>query len=181
MFRLKFTPFLILLILAQPVSSIDKSIIFTVDMNKLLKLSNIGKGIINRNNLARLKLQNENEALEAELLLEEKALSELRANISVDDFHEKANEFDKKVTIIRSEQSKKENILVNKMRQEEANFYKNIYPLLYELLSDRGGLVLMDQRNAVLWDSSVDITEDAIVIINKILGIGDKNIKNVVE
>ena len=67
------------------------------------------------------------------------------------------------------------------MRQEEADFYKNIYPLLYELLSDRGGLVLMDQRNAVLWDSSVDITEDAIVIINKILGVGDKNIKNVVE
>ena len=181
MFRLKFTSFLILLILAQPVNGIDKSIIFTVDMNKLLKLSNIGKGIINRNNLARLNLQSENEALEAELLLEEKALSELRANISVDDFHEKANEFDKKVTIIRSEQSKKENILVNKMRQEEADFYKNIYPLLYELLSDRGGLVLMDQRNAVLWDSSVDITEDAIVIINKVLGLGDKNIKNMVE
>ena len=67
------------------------------------------------------------------------------------------------------------------MRQEEADFYKKIYPLLYELLSDRGGLVLMDQRNAILWDSSVDITEDAIVIINKVLGIGDKNIKNVVE
>ena len=39
----------------------------------------------------------------------------------------------------------------------------------------------MDQRNAVLWDSSVDITEDAIVIINKVLGVGDKKIKNVVE
>ena len=181
MFRLRFTPFLILLILAQPVSGVEKSVIFTVDTNKLLKSSNIGKDIIYRNNLARLKLQNENEALEAELLLEEKALSDLRKKLSVNDFHAKAIEFDKKVTIIRSEQSKKENILVNRMRQEEADFYKNIYPLLYELLSDRGGLVLMDQRNAVLWDSSVDITEDAIVIINKVLGIGDKNIKNVVE
>ena len=99
----------------------------------------------------------------------------------MDDFRAKAIEFDKKVTIIRSEQSKKEDILVNNIRKEEAEFYKNIYPLLYELLSNRGGLVLMDQRNVVLWDSSVDITEDAIVVINKVLGKSDQNTKDVVE
>ena len=181
MLKLKFILCIFFLALAQSVGSTDQAMIFTVDMNKLLKLSNFGQDLIRRNNLARLSLQNENEVLEAELLSEEKVLSDLRKSLSLDDFRAKAIEFDKKVTIIRSEQSKKENILVNKMRQEEADFYKNIYPLLYELLSDRGGLVLMDQRNAVLWDSSVDITEDAIVIINKVLGIGDKNIKNVVE
>ena len=181
MFRFNFTTFLIFLLLALPVNGKDKSIIFTVDMNKLLKLSNIGKDIVYRNNLARISLQNENDALEAELLLEEKALSDLRKELSANDFREKAIEFDKKVTIIRSEQSKKEDILVNNIRKEEAEFYKNIYPLLYELLSDRGGLVLMDQRNVVLWDSSVDITEDAIVVINKVLGKSDQNTKDVVE
>ena len=90
-----------LIMVAQPVFSQESAVrIGVVDMNKLLKLSNIGKGIINRNNLARLKLQNENEALEAELLLEEKALSDLRKKLSVNDFHAKAIEFDKKVTII---------------------------------------------------------------------------------
>ena len=131
--------------------------------------------------MARLSLQNENEALEAELLLEEKALSDLRKELSVDEFRARATEFDKKVTIIRSEQAKKEDILVNNIRQEEAEFYKNIYPLLYELLSDRGGLVLMDQRNVFLWDSSVDITEDAIVIINKVLGKGDRKTKDLIK
>ncbi len=181
MFRLNFTTFLIFLLLALPVNGKDKSIIFTVDMNKLLKLSNIGKDIVYRNNLARISLQNENDALEAELLLEEKALSDLRKELSVDEFRAKAIEFDKKVTIIRSEQSKKEDILVNNIRKEEAEFYKNIYPLLYELLSNRGGLVLMDQRNVVLWDSSVDITEDAIVVINKVLGKSGRNTKDIVE
>ena len=166
---------------AQPVSGIEKSTIFTVDMNKLLKLSNFGKDIVYRNNLARLSLQNENEALKAELLLEEKALSDLRKELSVDDFRVKAIEFDKKVTIIRAEQSKKEDILVNNIRQEEANFYKNIYPLLYELLSDRGGLVLMDQRNVFLWDSSIDLTDEAIVVIDKVFGEVDRKNKDLIE
>ena len=181
MFRFNFTPFLIFLLLAQPLNGKDKSIIFTVDMNKLLKLSSIGKDIVYRNNLARLSLQKENDALEAELLLEEKALSDLRKELSANDFRAKAIEFDKKVIIIRSEQSKKEDILVDNIRKEEAEFYKKIYPLLYELLSDRGGLVLMDQRNVVLWDSSVDITEDAIVVINKVLDKSNRNTKDVVE
>ena len=72
-------------------------------------------------------------------------------------------------------------MLVNNIRKEEAEFYKSIYPLLYKLLSDRGGLVLMDQRNVILRDSSVDITEDAIVVINKVLGKSDQNTKDVVE
>ena len=181
MFRFNFTTFLIFLLLALPVNGKDKSTIFTVDMNKLLKLSNIGKDIVYRNNLARISLQNENDALEAELLMEEKTLSDLRKELSANDFRAKAIEFDEKVTIIRSEQSKKEDTLVNNIRKEEAEFYKSIYPLLYELLSDRGGLVLMDQRNIILWDSSVDITEDAIVVINKVLGKSDQNTKDVVE
>ena len=115
------------------------------------------------------------------LLLEEKALSDLRKELSVDDFRVKAIEFDKKVTIIRAEQSKKEDILVNNIRQEEANFYKNIYPLLYELLSDRGGLVLMDQRNVFLWDSSIDLTDEAIVVIDKVFGEVDRKNKDLIE
>ena len=41
--------------------------------------------------------------------------------------------------------------------------------MLYELVSDRGGLVLIDQRNVILWDSSVDITDDAILLINQVI------------
>lgn len=181
MLNLKFVLCLFFLVLSQPVSSTDQALVFTVDMNKLLKLSNFGQDLIRRNNLARLILQNENEVLEAELLSEEKVLSDLRKSLSLDDFRAKAIEFDKKVTIIRSEQSKKEDALIDNIRREEANFYKNIYPLLYQLISDLGGSILIDQRNVVLWNSSVDITEDAIVIINQVLDKNDGNSKNTVE
>lgn len=170
MLRYKLFTFFLVLVLSNPVNGIEKSVIFTVDMNKLLKLSDFGKNIVNENNVARKVLQNENEMLESELLLEEKTLSELRRKLSVEDFQLKAVEFDTKVTNIRDEQSQKEKSLKNKIRKEEANFYKTIYPLLYQLMSERGGLVLIDQRNIALWDSSIDITDDAIEAINKVFG-----------
>ena len=156
-------------LVAQPLSAAEKSELFTVDMTKLLRSSEFGKNIIAANNIARKKLQSENEELEKKLLLEEKELSELRKTLSVEEFRPKALEFDKKVSIIRAEQGKKEEILNKKVRKEETDFFKRIYPLLYEILIERGGLILVDQRNIILWDNSVDITDDAIQAINQAL------------
>ena len=168
---IKFRIYVFLLtLIAQPLLGSENSVVFTVDMNKLFRSSDFGKLIILANNKARQRLQNENEELEAKLLSEEKELSKQRKLLSLDEFRPKASEFDKKVSIIRSEQSTKEENLNNKARKEKTEFYKRIYPLLYELLLEKGGLVLVDQRNAILWDSSVDITDDAIKLINQVLG-----------
>ena len=168
-----FKVFIVLFTLvAQPLSAAEKSELFTVDMTKLLRSSEFGKNIIAANNIARKKLQSENEELEKKLLLEEKELSELRKTLSVEEFRPKALEFDKRVSIIRAEQGKKEEILNKKVRKEETDFFKRIYPLLYEILIERGGLILVDQRNVILWDNSVDITDDAIEAINQALGSG---------
>ena len=107
-----FKVFIVLFTLvAQPLSAAEKSELFTVDMTKLLRSSEFGKNIIAANNLARKKLQTENEELEKKLLFEEKELSELRKTLSVEEFRPKALEFDKRVSIIRAEQGKKEEIL----------------------------------------------------------------------
>ena len=156
-------------LIAEPLSAAEKSELFTVDMTKLFRSSEFGKNIIAANNIARKKLQSENEELEKKLLLEEKELSELRKTLSVEEFRPKALEFDKRVSIIRAEQGKKEEILNKKVRKEETDFFKRIYPLLYEILIERGGLILVDQRNIILWDNSVDITDDAIQAINQTL------------
>ena len=165
----------LLTLVAQPLLASEISSLFTVDMSKLFRSSDFGKNIISTNNKARQDLQNENEELESKLLSEEKELSKQRKILSLEEFRPKALEFDKKVSIIRKAQGEKEKKLNNEVRKKESEFYKRIYPLLYELLLDRGGLVLIDQRNIVLWDSSVDITEDAIKLINQVLG---KDIKS---
>ena len=160
----------ILFSFSGPVLGSEKASFYTVDMNKLLKQTVVGQKLISDNNSLRQSLQNENDALEAELLLEEKDLSELRSSLSADEFRPKALAFDQKVTIIRLEQAQKEENLKKNIRKKESDFYKNIYPLLYKLLSEHGGLILLDQRNVVLWDSSVDITDEAIDMINRIYG-----------
>ena len=147
-----------------------KTAVYTIDMSKLIKQTKIGKKIILEDNISRQKLQSENEKLEAELLLEEKELSEIRETLTANEFRLKAQEFDKKVTIIRTEQGQKEQDLIVENRKNESEFFKKIYPLLYGLLLERGGSILIDQSNAVLWDSSVDLTIDAINLIDRVLG-----------
>lgn len=144
--------------------------VYTIDMSKLLKQTLIGKKIIAEDNIARQNLQSENDELEENLLFEEKELSDMRKTLTLDEFRIKAQEFDKKVTIIRTEQGQKEQYLIAENRKNENDFFKKIYPLLYGLLSEKGGLILLDQRNAVLWDSSVDLTMDAINLIDRVLG-----------
>ena len=50
----------------QPLLAAEKSGLFTVDMAKLLRSSEFGKNIIAANNIARKKLQSENEELGVE-------------------------------------------------------------------------------------------------------------------
>ena len=102
-------------------------------------------------------------------MLEEKLLSELRKTLTADEFLKKAIAFDEKVSEIRSNQARKEEILNDQIRKEEAEFFKAIYPILFQIVSEQGGMILLDQRNVVLFDSSVDITQDAIEKINRVL------------
>ena len=157
-------------IICLPSFADDKSLIFTVDMTKLLKLTDPGRKIISENNNSRKRLQKENDTLESKLLFEEKTLSNLRKTLAVEEFRKRAIAFDEKVIAIRKEQARKEKILNDEIRKQEAIFFKAIYPLLYEILTDRGGVILLDQTKVVLWDSSVDITTHAIDMINRDFG-----------
>ena len=164
--------FVFIIFFTAPLGLLSEAIttVYTIDMSKLLKQTQIGKKIIAEDNIARQNLQSENDELEENLLFEEKELSDMRKTLTLDEFRIKAQEFDKKVTIIRTEQGQKEQHLIAENRKNEKDFFKKIYPLLYGLLSEKGGLILLDQRNAVLWDSSVDLTKDAINLIDRVLG-----------
>ena len=170
MIRLKILCLFVVLVAPAPGFVTDFSGVFTVDISKMLKFTNFGKNILSENNKSRLKLQRENDILESELLLEEKLLSELRKTLKADEFLKKAIAFDEKVSEIRLNQARKEEILDDQIRKEEAEFFKAIYPILFQIVSEKGGMILLDQRNVVLFDSSIDITQDAIKMINRVLG-----------
>ena len=122
MSQLKLFLLLLSLFFPQTLISSEKTVLYTVDMTKLLKSSDFGQNIISRNNLARQQLQTENDKLEKKLLAEEKILSQLRTELSADEFRPKALAFDEKVTKIRAEQGEKEKDLNIKARKEETDF-----------------------------------------------------------
>ena len=76
MSQLKLFLLLLSLFFPQTLISSEKTVLYTVDMTKLLKSSDFGQDIISRNNLARQQLQTENDKLEKKLLAEEKILSQ---------------------------------------------------------------------------------------------------------
>ena len=171
-FKIFFVFVFVLLNIPEQAYVSNHSTIFTVDMGKILKFSKFGKHILSENNRSRYALQRENDILEDELLVEEKLLSELRKTLPADEFRKKAIDFDEKVSKIRSDQARKEENLNIEIRREEAEFLKSIYPLLFQIVSEKGGMILLDQRNVVLSDSSVDVTSDAIELINRVMGDG---------
>ena len=115
----------ICLTLSVPLYGTENSVLFTVDLDKLLRASNFGKSIIRANNSARKALQNENEKLEAELLSEEKELSNLRKSLSADDFRIKAIEFDESYKYSQTAERKREK-LIEGARKEELFFKTNL-------------------------------------------------------
>ncbi len=58
------------------------------------------------------------------------------------------------------------------LKKEEAEFLRLFIPILFQIVSEQGGMILFDQRNVVLFDSSIDITQDAIETIDRVLGDG---------
>ena len=69
---LRFVLIIFLFSFANPLQSEDNANIYTVDMNKLLRLTDFGKNMVSVSNKQRQFLQDENDALEEELLQEEK-------------------------------------------------------------------------------------------------------------
>ena len=121
-----FKIFIFILFFTAPLGLLSDVIttVYTIDISKLLKQTQIGKKIIAEDNIARQNLQSENEQLEENLLLEEKELSDLRKTLTLDEFRLKAQDFDKKVTIIRKEQGQKEQLLIAENRKNENIFLK---------------------------------------------------------
>jgi len=73
---------------------------------------------------------------------------------------------------LRAEQAEKQTTLQARQVDEQREILQRIAPILYEIVSARGGAVLIDRRNIVLDLSSVDITDRAIELMNQRLGDG---------
>ena len=147
--------------------------ILTLDQERLFNGSNVAERVAQEVERRSAELAAENRAIEARLVAEELDLTERRPGLAPAEFRALANAFDEKVQRIRAEQDAKTTELQRLSEQARQNFLRRITPVLAEIVSERGAVVVLDRRSAVISAESIDITDEAIARINTALDSSD--------
>lgn len=146
--------------------------VLTIDPERLFEETRFGKRIQGELETRAAELSAENRRIEAELVAEERDLTERRASLSVDDFRALADAFDEKVDRIREEQDAKSREVLRLSETGRQDFLSQVAPVLSQLLVERGGSALLDRRNVFLSLDAADVTDAAIERIDAVLGDG---------
>ena len=146
------------------------SAILTVDPERLFEATAFGQRVIAEVEQRADALQTENRRIEADLIAEERDLTERRPGLPVDEFRTLADAFDAKVDGIRSEQERKAREIQEARDAGQQEFFNLIGPVLLGIVRERRAAVLLDRRAVFLSADTVDITETAIARIDREVG-----------
>ena len=140
--------------------------VLVIDADRLLAESAFGSAIAEEFEAAVRRLTEENRRIETELLAEERALTERRAELPPEEFRPLADAFDAKVEALRAEQDEKERALAEVGEAGRQRFFAEIVPILSDIVRERGALVLLERRDVFLSADAIDITDEAIARID---------------
>lgn len=157
---------------AQDVGAAPASAVLVLNQERLLSQSLYGQRIQREVEAAGAALAAENRQIEAQLTEEELALTERRTQMTPEDFRPIAEEFDSRVNGIRAAQEAKGRALQQQADAAQQAFFETVFPILVEILRNRGASVLMDNRALLLSADGIDITDEAIALIDERLGDG---------
>jgi Skp family chaperone for outer membrane proteins len=157
---------------AQSAPAEPASAVLVLNQERLLSQSLYGQRIQREVEAAGAALTSENRRIEAQLTEEELALTERRALMSPEEFRPIAAEFDARVNGIRAAQEAKARALQQQAEAAQQAFFETVFPILIDILRARGGSVLMDSRVVLLSADGVDITDEALSLIDARLGEG---------
>lgn len=139
-----------------------RSSVLVIDPERLFTETEFGATLTEALEEASRELALENREIEATLIDEERALTSARASMTLDAFREAAEEFDARVTRLRSAQDSKSEALIAQRDQERQKFLDLVLPVLGGLLADYGAFVFLDPRQVFLSDDRINVTDEAI-------------------
>ena len=144
--------------------------ILVVDQERLFLDSDFGTKILAEIDMRSNELAAENRRIEAELVAEERELTEIRSTVSLAEFRPMAAAFDAKVQALRQGQDAKVRDVTRLREDARQRFYAEVGGILSELLHERGAVALMDRRALFLAVEGIDITDVAIDRVNAAFG-----------
>lgn len=146
--------------------------LLTIDQEALFSQSLFGERVSGQLKQDLTTLEQDFQKLEADLTAEEKQLTEKRPELTPDEFRLLADAFDEKVQGIRKAQDSKARALDRRLDQERSRYYRLINPILQELMQAKGATVIIDRRAILVGGDGVDMTKDALQLIDANLGDG---------
>jgi Skp family chaperone for outer membrane proteins len=149
-----------------------RSPILTIDPDHLFQSTELGQRITRDLRQRELAQAEENRVLAEALTAEERALTELRATLSPEDFRIEADAFDQKAQEIRVAQDAKERELQRLQFEERDRFLSVVQPVLGAIMFEHGAVVIVDRRSVFMSAGVVDITDEAVARIDAEIGQG---------
>jgi len=143
-----------------------QSVILTVKQQELFENSAFGTASLARLEALSRSLQAENRQIEAALEAEERSLTDTRATLPAPEFRALAATFDQKVEGIRAAQEAKARDVTRQRDIDRQSFFEAAGPVLASLVRQKGAVVLLDQSAVVLSLDAIDITDEAIAVID---------------
>lgn len=146
--------------------------ILTIESDRLFADSAFGQRVLRDIEAQQSILLAENRKIEAELAAEEKRLTELRKDMTPEDFRAVADAFATRVQEVRQEQDAKARSIGEMRERQQAVFIQAADPILLALMREAGATVILERRAVFFSAESVDITNLAIQRLNRTIGDG---------
>lgn len=147
---------------AQSLNAPSAPTVLVIDQERLLQETQFGIALRGQVSQRAQELAAENRQIEVDLTAEELELTNRRTSMAPDEFRVLADAFDTKVQAIRAEQEQKSDELAVIQDEGRQRFFSEVLPIISDILNERGALILIDKRNALLSADTVEITDEAI-------------------
>ncbi len=146
--------------------------VLTIDSERLFRESAFGRRVAAEAEARGTELSTENRQIEADLEAEELALTEQRATLTPEEFRDLADAFDAKVQDTRTAQTAKGRAINEELERAREVFLAAAAPVLEKLMRDAGAAVILERRSVFVSAAAIEITEDAIALLDETLGNG---------
>lgn len=158
--------------LAQPEMAVAPVPILTVDQTRLFALSAWGQRAQADLEAEGQKIAAENERITAELSADEALLTQQRQQLEPAEFRKLAEAFDARATEIRRARAQVVDDLNARAEADRDAFYQAAFPVMAEMMQQRGALAVLDRRMVFVSVDFIDITDDLIEKLDAQLGMG---------
>jgi len=141
--------------------------VLVLDQDGLFANSKLGQAMQLIQAEKRTVLLQESRLISDAFVVEEKRLTEIRSEVTAEEFRILSEDFDKRVLAAREEQLSKDVEMQQSIDGQRRRFLIIAAPFLSEIMAKYHASAIIDQRSVLLFNRNLDITLEAIQTLDR--------------